>query len=81
MIIKVGANGSTIVALGWKGSLGGFNAVGNATNIVVLGLVGLNGSPKVPFATNEKGWPMVVVVVRDANGFEASVVVVEGLSS
>jgi hypothetical protein len=45
-----------------------------------LGLIGWNGSPRVPFVANEKG-SMVVVVVRDANVFEVGVVVVVDSSS
>ncbi len=74
MIVEAGANGSSIAALGWKGPLGGFDASGNAINTNVLGLVGWNGSPRVPFAANEKGF-MVVVVIRSVHGFEVSVVV------
>jgi len=79
LTIEASANATT-TTLDWKGLLGGSNASGNATNTIVLSLVGWNGSPRVPFEANEKGWPMVVVVARGANGFEASVVVITGWS-
>jgi hypothetical protein len=60
--------------------LGGFDAGGNAIDIVVLGLIGSNGSLRVPFATNEKG-SMVVVVARGVNGSKGSVVVATVSSS